>query len=191
VRVLVIPEDEPKDRHVLRPIIAAMLAHVGRPRARVAICGERLGGVGEALKWQRIASIIDQFRGMTDLFLLIVDRDGVAGREQALRSIERRSQAPLGPHKALLAENAWQEVEVWVLAGHKLPPEWDWAAIRAHPGAKEAYFEPYARERGVADSIGEGRKLLADEAASNYARIGQLCDEVADLEARVRALLPS
>jgi hypothetical protein len=55
--------------------------------------------------------------------------------------------------------------------------------------AKETYFEPFARQRGVMDGPGQGRKTLAEQAARNYTRIRQLCSEdVAALEGRLAAL---
>ena len=113
-----------------------------------------------------------------DLFLLCVDRDGNANRRQVLDSIERKADEVLaGRGKRLIAENAWQEIEVWVLAGHDLPRDWTWTKVRAEPHPKELYFEPFARSRGLQDEPGGGRKTLAIEAARRYDRIRQLCPE--------------
>jgi len=35
----------------------------------------RRAGVGESLKWQRIAEVLDRHRGKVRLFLRVVDRD--------------------------------------------------------------------------------------------------------------------
>ena len=86
----------------------------------------------------------------------------------------------------LVAENAWQEIEVWALAGHNLPKEWQWKEIRAETHPKELYFEPFAEQRGLLHTTGQGRKTLAIEAAKRYTRIRQLCDEVAELENKIR-----
>ena len=83
-----------------------------------------LGGVGEALKWERIQEILLFYSGMIDLYLLIIDRDGKAGRRQRLNELEGLAANLLPTDRGFFAENAWQEVEVWVLAGHKLPKEW-------------------------------------------------------------------
>jgi dihydrodipicolinate synthetase family protein len=86
-----------------------------------------------------------------------------------------------------LGENTWQEIEVWVLAGHDMPSDWVWRVIRAEVNPKEAYFEPFATQQGVHQSPGGGRKTLAQQAARRYHRIRQLCPEdVAALEARIR-----
>jgi len=62
-----------------------------------------------------------------------------------------------------------------------LPSEWSWDEVRQHPDSKEAYFEPYARTRGLDVAPFGGRKKLGEEAAKNYARIRKLCPE--DVEA--------
>ncbi len=83
MRVLVIPEDFVKDQYILQPLVEAMMEASGKPRARVRICHDpRLGGVAEALKWERVAEILDRYP-MIDLFLLCVDRDGVASGRRA------------------------------------------------------------------------------------------------------------
>ncbi len=192
LNVLVIPEDFRKDQYVLKPMIEKMIAALGR-RARVQVCRDPLlGGVDEALKWERLEAIVDRYRGMTQLFLLIVDRDGRVGRADQLQRIEGLAADFLGQQPVVfLAENAWQEIEVWVLAGMKdLPKGWSWAAIRADLDPKERYFTPYAASRGLAQAPYEGRDVLSREAASNYARVRKLCpDDVGRLEDRLRTAL--
>ena len=194
MKVLVIPEDPRLDQYVLKPILEAMLEKLGRSRSTVRVCQDPvLGGVDQATNWSRISEILDLYRGMVDLFLLIVDRDGHAGRRVALDSIEQKAREFLPPGRHLLAENAWQEIEVWVLAGLDLPSDWSWQAVRAEVQAKEAYFTPFARTRKLLEEPGEGRKRLAVEAARRYDRIRKLCPEdVASLEDRIgRVLAPS
>jgi hypothetical protein len=186
--VLVVPEDVVKDQFVLVPLVEAMMKAVGKPHARVQICYDpRLRGVAEALNWERIAGILDQY-GMIDLFLLCVDRDGDANRRAALDNLATQAAKVLNPDQAFLAEHAWQEIEVWVLAGHDLPRRWKWRVIRQEINPKEVYFQPYAAERGIDQQPDGGRKLLAEEAARRYARVRRRCPEdVMALEERIRA----
>jgi len=187
VKVLVIPEDFRKDQFVLKPVIAKMLAEAGKPSADVAVCLDPLmGGVVQATNWQRIEDVVDLYPAV-DLFLLIVDRDGVEGRRVALDRIERLSAEKLGADRALLAENIWQEVEVCALAGQStLPKNWSWAEVRREPNSKEIYFDPYVRSRGLQDEAGGGRKTLGREAAQNYKRVRSRCKEdVQALENRI------
>ncbi|ACY16590.1 hypothetical protein [Haliangium ochraceum] len=192
VNVLVIPEDFRKDRYVLKPIITEMMRGLG-VRARVRVCSDPLlGGLGEALKWERISEILERYQGMVRLFLLIVDRDGDERREAKLRELETRARGFLRrADRVFLGENAWQEVEVWLLAGLKdLPKAWQWSEVRAERDPKERFYDDYARKRGLQDSPYEGRAALANEAAKNYLRIRKLCpDDVAALEQRIRAAL--
>ena len=192
VNVLVIPEDFRKDQYVLKPIVEAMMDKIG-VRARVIVCTDPLlGGVGEALKWERLAEIIAMHRGMTRVFLLIVDRDCDDNRAARLRGLEQQAAAALaGSGRVFLAEHAWQEVEAWLLAGMQdLPGEWSWKDVRADCHPKESYYNDYARRRGVLDGPYEGRGLLAREAARNYQRIRKLCPEdIAALEERIRQAL--
>jgi hypothetical protein len=191
--VLVIPEDSRRDKDLLKPMIQALMAELGRPRAKVRVC-ERpvLGGVAEALKWERIQTILELWGGQTDLFLLLVDRDGAqnAGRRAALDSLEQRSAPLLAEGQALLGELAIEEIEVWVLAGHDLPSEWKWRDVRADPHPKESYFASFLAEHRKIPANAAGRAIVAEEAARSIRRVLDLCPEdLGRLAARIRARL--
>ena len=195
MNVLIIPEDFRKDQYILKPVISKLLSLAGKPKAKLRVCLDPLlGGVGEALKWERIEEIIDMYP-MVQLFLLVVDRDGKSGRRTALDGIEKKADAKFtvlgtATSRTLLAENAWQEIEVWALAGVEMPKEWAWKDVRAEVNPKEVYFEKLAKQRGLLDEPGQGRVTLGREAALNYSRIKSLCKEdVAALEKRVRHFL--
>ncbi len=191
MNVLIIPEDFTNDQHVLKPIVRAMLTACGKPRARIEICLEpRLRSVDQALDWRRIEEILADHQGMVDVFLLCVDRDGEPNRRQALDRIEQEAQRVLSADRRLFGVEAWQEVEVWLLAGLDLPEGWNWNAIRQERDPKEAYYVPLAKQRDLLDDLSQGRKTLALEAARHYDRIRQRCPEdVAALEDRVRKWL--
>ena len=187
MNILVIPEDFRNDQYILKPLFKRLFADMGRPRAKVKVCHDPLlGGVGEALKSELIQDIVDQYKGMTDIFILCVDRDGNQGRRQQLDRIE----GEFGNGRTFLAENAWEEVETWLLAGLDLPKAWPWADVRAEIHVKETHFEPLAVQRGVADGPGGGRKKLADEATRNISKIRQKCpQDFGALARRLEALL--
>lgn len=190
MNVLVLPEDFRKDQHILRPLFARLFRDIGRPRARVDICFDPLlGGIDEALKSERMAEVMDKYGKMVDVFILCVDRDGKVGRRRRLDQIE----SEFGGARVFLAENAWEEIETWALAGLRLPGAWRWAEVRAEVDVKERYFEPLMRQRGAADDRGGGRKLLGEEASRRIDAIRQKCPEDFDhlarrLEAAVSAL---
>jgi len=187
VNVLVIPEDFRKDQYVLKPIILRMLQEVGKPNAHVRVCQDPLlGGISEATKWERIDEILNMYRGMVQLFLLIVDRDGVEGRRERLDQLERQAAELLDGNRVLFAENAWQEIEVWAIAGQNLPKDWKWSEVRSETHPKETYFEPLVDSRRLASEPGGGRTTLGREAADNYRRVRSRCPEdVESLENRI------
>ena len=125
---------------------------------------------------------------MFHLYLLCVDRDGDVNRQAVLDSLEIQASGFIGQDRAFLAEHAWQEIEVWLLAGHDLPRKWAWRTIRQEVHPKERYYLSFAEGRGVLDLPGEGREHLAREAATRYDRIHRRCSEdIQRLEARIRA----
>lgn len=187
MNMLIIPEDFRKDQYLLKPIITAMLEHLGERRARVTVLTDPLlGGVDRALNCNRIDEIIERYQAMVDLFVLCVDRDGVEGRRGQIDRIEAQAHDMLPNGGVFLGENAWQELEVWALAGLDLPKDWSWQAIRAERDPKELYFRTIAEQRGLTAEPGEGRKTLGSEAAKRYTRIRQLCPEdIQALETRI------
>ena len=193
MNVLIIPEDFRKDQYILKPLFTKLFRRLGAPSVEVAICREPLlGGIGEALKLERIAEIVDQQAPMRDVLILCVDRDGEVGRRQRLDDIEAEIQARFGDRALFFAANAWEELETWVLAGVNLLGEWRWADVRAEIHVKEQYFEPLAVQRGVANSQGGGRKALAEEASRRIRAIRRKCPEDFDalavrLEAGIQA----
>jgi len=190
MNVLIIAEDDRNDRFILLPLIQSMFRSLRRPRTRIDIHVFRNGGWDTLKQWNLIRQMIEDNQE-TDLFLLCVDRDGHEPRREILDKLERKAQEILNRPRLFLAAHAWQEVEVWALAGldWKLRSNWTWKEIRAERDSKEHYFMPIAQARGLEDSPGQGRKILGKEAARNYGKIRQNCPEVRELEMRIEGWL--
>ena len=187
MNVLVIPEDFRKDQYILKPLFERLFRSIGKRRARVRVCQDPLlGGIDQALRSERIQEVVDQHDGMTDIFILCVDRDGERGRRDRLDQIE----GEFGIGLTILAENAWEEIETWALAGLTLPQGWTWAEVRSEVHVKEIYFDVLARRRGVADGPGGGRMALGEEAARRIPAIRQKCPEDFDALARRLEAVP-
>jgi hypothetical protein len=186
MRVLVIPEDFTKDQYMLKPLIEAMFSTLGKPTAIVRVCQDpRFHGVDQLLDWEQLQPVLMRYQGMIDIFLICVDRDGKEGRRASLDRLEQLAEEA-APGRIVLAANAWQEIEVWVLAGHTLPKGWNWKTIRQEMHPKENYYLPFAEQRSVLDEPAQGRKRLAEEAARQYKRVRTRCPEdFAHLEARL------
>jgi hypothetical protein len=187
MRVRIIPEGVQTDHLILRPLFNAMFGHLGKPHAKIDIHSPEVRGFDAVRNPDHIQEIIAEFPTV-DLFVLCVDRDGEPHRREALNDLERKIRKVLRRPRLFLAEHAWQEVEVWALAGisWKLKPRWSWEAIRSERDSKEIYFEPIAKARGLFGSPGQGRRELGEEAARNYPKVRQNCPEVRDLEDRIR-----
>lgn len=178
MRVLLIPEDFRNDQYVLKPIFERLYCDFGRPSLRVEVCLDPLlGGVAEAMKSERLRAIVEQ-DPTTDIFILCIDRDGDAGRRQRLTQIEDEFGA------GFFAENAWEEIETWLLAGVELPTDWKWQDVRAEVHVKERCFEPLSAQRGLSNAPGGGRRDLGREAARRINAIRQKCPEDYDFLAR-------
>ena len=175
MKVLLIPEDFRNDKYILKPIFERLFRSIGKPNANILICGDPLlGGIVEALKSNRLAEIVEQYQGMIDIYILCVDRDGKEGRRQRLDEIESK----FGTQQhTFLAENAWEEIETWVLAGVELPKNWNWQTVRAEIHVKETYFEPLMNQRNLSDAPDGGRKALGEEAARRIGEIRKKCPE--------------
>lgn len=184
--VLVIPEDATHDHYVLKPVVKALVAAAGKPRAVVRVLSDPAAhGVDQVLKPDFLRLVLSR-NPMTHLFLLCVDRDGRPGREEEVQHRERELTGHLTASQRFFGTAAHQEVEAWCLAGMD-DPKWS-QRVRAEPHCKEVYFHGLARARGVAGGPGEGREVLGREAARRYTSIRNRCQEVAALEERVRAL---
>lgn len=177
MKVLVIPEDFRQDQFLLKPLFESLFRRrFGVAKPKVRVCQDpKLGGVGEALKTERIQEIVDRYKSMVDIFILCIDRDGVVSRRQALDNVEKRVRMP--GVSLFFAEAAWEEIETWALAGLELPSQWRWPEIRKEVHVKEEYFEPLVRVRRLETSPGRGRKPLGLEAARRIDRILQRCPE--------------
>ena len=181
MKVMIIPEDFRKDQYILKPLFSRLFKRLGASHLEVYVCQDPLlGGIGEALKTEQLATIVEDQKGMMDIFILCVDRDGQEGRRRRLDQIEAEFQG----NCVLFAENAWEEIETWVLAGLTLPSHWRWADVRREVQVKEVYFDILAQQRGVAGGRDGGRRVLGEEASRRIRAIRQKCPEDFDSLAR-------
>jgi hypothetical protein len=182
--VLVVPEDPSNNGHILKPLVLRLLAECGKPNAGVTVLpNPRTKGYEHAKALLR-NQLFDDYRHK-DLILFLPDADGKdrSGEFQAL-------EAEAGDRGVrLLCCAAQQEVEVWLLAGHRDRLPATWQEVRADTSAKERFFEPFLSAYGVRSRRGGGRDLLIQQTLSNYRSLLALCPELAELERRIREAL--
>ena len=173
--VLVITEDYVQDEHVVGPLVEKIFQHLGK-KARVLVCrNPRFRGIKECTNFELVKEKVIKAYPMVDLFLLLIDRDAEPNRRQSLTNLEDRIQEHLKSNQTFLTEHAFQEVEVWAMAGQDLPSNWSWQEIRAERDSKERFYVPLAKEKGLLNFPHQGRKQMTQDSLKNWSRILQRC----------------
>jgi hypothetical protein len=185
LKVLVIPEDPANNGFILQPLVKRMLAECGRPRVKVTVLGRpRPQGYDHAKKLLR-TQLFEEY-GFMDLFLFLPDGDG-KDRSAEFQSLEQEA---AGWGVRLLCCAAVNEVETWLLAGHRNRLEGRrWQDIRSDVSIKENVFAPFLARYGSPKAPGGGRDLLMAKTLNGYSSLLQLCPELAELERRIRETL--
>lgn len=185
-RALVVPEDPTNDRYILKPLVEAMLAAVGKPNANVDVLSSpRVTGYNAAkryLKDRGLALYADR-----NVILFLPDSD-LIDRQQELDDRERVA-GDVGAR--LLCCAAVPEVEAWLLAGHLEELNIRWNDVRAHSKLKEVVFEPFLAKQGDPRRAGGGRDVLMKETLDSLSGLLARCDELRLLRDRLRLLITS
>lgn len=190
IKVSLACEDHTLDQYVVRPLLKALLARLGRPTARVhVITNPRIRGF-ENLKAQA-CSILETYGPISNLIIFAVDADGQDGLQarpdRKLQFSEYISRCP-NADKSLVVV-ARQELEVWALWGSRARLPANWSDVREERDPKERFFHPlitsadrtvpgYGRQRLITSSLNEGWDSLCAG-----------CPEIRQLEIEVRAKL--
>ncbi|HJT98744.1 MAG TPA: hypothetical protein VJ696_10560 [Rhodanobacteraceae bacterium] len=182
MKVLIIPEDQTLDGFIAKPVVAAIFADLGI-RARVDVLPEpRLRGASHALDQAMVASIVRE-NPMTDIFILIVDRD--CDRDGHVR----KAAARMDEHAdRLVACLATEELEVWMLALHRNAIDTPWREIRGHCDPKERWATPLLLALGTGGP-GGGRKNAMSALGGQLRTLLALCDELQELRNRLAGML--
>ena len=183
--VLVVPEDPANNGYILKPLVSRILAACGKSNAKVTVLTNPRAKGYEHAKGLLRDQLFERYRQM-NLFLFLPDADGKDRRAElgALERVARDRGAQL------LCCAAEQEIEVWLLAGHrnrlKAAP---WQEIRADVSVKENVFHPFLAAHGNSKAPGGGREDLMNQALNGYGALLQLCPELAELERRIREVV--
>lgn len=183
LKVLVIPEDPTYNGAILKPLVKRMLVECGKPRAWVQILTDpKVNGFDHACA--RMEAIAERYSHF-DFLLFLPDNDG-QDRSARLRNLEERAARRGG---RLLCCAAIEEVETWLLAGHRLKLQQDWQQVREDVSVKENVFTPFLAQHGNRRELSGGRQRLMEETLKNYHSVTRLCPEVGKLEQRIKAVL--
>jgi hypothetical protein len=179
--VLVIPEDPENNGYLLKPLVSRILAECGKANAKVTILTNPRAKGYEHAKGLLRNQLFERYRHM-NLFLFLPDADG-KDRAAEFRGLEDDAKRQ---GVRLLCCAAEQEVEVWLLAGHRNRLEQPWQEIRRDISVKENVFHPFLAAHGNPKAPGGGRDVLMGQTLNGYGALLQLCPELAELERRIR-----
>ena len=178
-KVLVIPEDPTHNGYILKPVVEALMAAVGKPAAKVQVLtSPRMNGYDHAR-----AAIRHELLGSYqhwDLWLFMPDADRAGA--PAMAALERELHAQRMPLFCCPAE---PEVEIYACAAFRAEIAQGWQAARANPRMKEEVFAPLLSRYGDPRRAGGGRDRMTAESLRNLPLLMQLCPELARLRERL------
>jgi len=196
LNVLVVSENPTYNGAILRPLCERLFQECGKTQAHIEVMANpSTNGYDHAKRLFR-REILD-LCSHKHLVLFLPDSDG-QHRDAEFAAMEaefERRAVAMGRSIRLISCAAVPEVEAWLLAGHqdKWGTEWKWSTMRADRSIKENYFYPFLQKHGqdVSRFPDEGRKQLMIASLRNYAGIRSRCEELQELENRIRAYIAS
>lgn len=189
LRVMIIPEDPRLDTYIVQPVVQALLSELDRPAHAETVRNPQVQGIEDAIaKTPGIVARYPQY----DVFILVLDRDGNAGRTERMVALRDKVLHEVAPPRPLLWCLAEQEVEAWLLAAQwgacrKAFPDWQWADVRAAVDAKERYFQRFFAQHRDLRLPGQGRGRLME--GLDIAAVAAKCPELQRLKDELGILL--
>lgn len=181
-RALVVPEDPTLNGYILKPLARGLLAHAGKPSARVELLTDpRVRGYDEAVRVVR-DELADRYRFFFDLWLFFPDADRAS--DDAMKRLEADLEAQ---GITLLCCPALPELEIYACAAFRDDLDETWENVRKHPRLKEDIFRPLLDRRGDPRRPGRGRDLMTETSLRNLRLLFQLCPELERLRDRIAA----
>ena len=186
--VLVIAEDPKYNGVILKPLVSAIVADAGKPRANVRIADKpRPRGYAHVLRLIRNEFL--QEYGHFDLWLFFPDAD------RAVPDAMARLESDLAHRRIrLLCCPAEPEVEIFACLGFRRAIDIGWDEARTHPRLKEEIFQPLLRRQPLRGSspvgrASKGRALMIRQSLRSLPQLYQLCPELARLRHRIAECL--
>jgi len=168
---------------ILQPLGERILKEVGKTNAKVEVLtNPKVSGFEHAR--DQVEEICERYKHF-DLILFLPDRDGKEGREVSLEQLTDKLQKKNFPFIAVAAK---EEVETWLLAGHKNKLTRAWGEIQNDSDVKENEFRVFINKYGD-EGPGEGRERLMKETLKNFSGLKQSCPEIENLISKIKTLL--
>lgn len=185
LRVLVIPEDPTHNGYILKPLVEAVSADLGKPSAKVQVLtSPRLNGYDHAMA--AIRNELPTSYGHLDLWLFMPDADRAGAAAMSMLEAELQ-----GRGVPLICCPAQPEVEIYACAAYRTEIAQGWPAARSNPRMKEEVFAPLLAAHGDPRRAGGGRDQMVAESLRNLPLLYSLCPELRRMRDRVELHLSS
>ncbi|MCH7687053.1 MAG: hypothetical protein IH899_10300 [Planctomycetes bacterium] len=183
IKTVVICEDDRLDQYILTPVINQIFKELGQKVRIQFVPHTEIQGFNQAVQKAKHKIVLSRYP-MADVFFLIIDRDGNENRENG-KFADRLADAAASGNQ-MFGCLAVEELEVWALALHHRDLNEDWETIRKHRDPKEAYFEPFARQKKWHTGPGKGRKSAMNILRQKWDRLKNRCPELNNLTQQVQ-----
>jgi hypothetical protein len=181
LKVLVIPEDPTLNGYILYPLVAAILADLGKRNAKIQVLtNPSLKGYDHAM--QAIRQDLPDKYSHWDIWLFVPDAD--RAKREAMNTLEAEL-ADKGI--TLFCSPAQPEIEIYACVAYRNELSESWKMVREAASFKEVYFKQVLDKHGDKNRAGGGRDLLINESLKNMRGLYQLCPELKNLRDRLDA----
>lgn len=180
-KVLVIPEDPTNNGYILKPLLEAILADAGKPKAKVTVLtNPRLEGYDHAVR--AIRDDLPERYAFWDIWIFVPDAD--RAKSAAMRELENDLKAK---NIKLLCCPAQPEVEIYACLPYRSEIPEGWQNARRHSCFKEDIFEPLLAKHGDTRRAGAGRDLMIGQTLRNRQALYEFCPELKELRDGIAA----
>jgi hypothetical protein len=187
-KVAIACEDHTLDQFVVRPVVSAMLAALGKSKARVqVITSPRLHGFDDLVR--QVCDLVARWGAVSDLVIIAADTDCDDGELRPRNKPQSLHGALADCHshsERAIAVFARQEIEVWSLWGVRVDLGAAWADVRTDCDPKERFFEPLLTEDDQRRPDRGRTRLTTRSLEAGWQSLKGGCPELAELEAEVR-----
>lgn len=179
MKILIIPENQTYDRHIVKPVLERILDDLGS-RATISVLDDRrIDGWTQATSEELLADVMSVFP-MVNLFVLVIDRDcDGPSRDGILQARETKF------GKKLVAIAAIEELETWMLAIQQRLPK-PWGTVRLSCSPKEEFALPFLENAGWSSGVGGGYKRAIREITGSWRSLKSRCPEIVQLSEKIR-----
>ena len=180
LNVLLILEDLRNDQYIALPVVQAIFAELGRPKAKVIpLSNPHVQGHMQA--YEKVANDLEKYRKSHPIWIFLLDIDADHDVPFLIKKVNATG-------VRLACIKIVPEIEAWLLAGFGSELG-TWQSIRNHHRLKEDIFQPFLSQKKLQQRIGGGRVELMRETLKNWNTVKTRCPEINELTQQLKEIL--